>query len=701
MMVTGIYYTATNRYVAEMPQGVLPDDVTYASVKTNVSNAWLLTRYNHTMAGLEEVSEFNGPQTCAVLCHSYYYGTNEDSVPSIVQYEYEDTVVGLLYEHEDSIGVIKNLTTVYEYDGSNLTEGTYDEFFVNYNSEYNNTLTGSLVHTGNKYTLNYGDIPAKYSTAQHYLDLNSTIIDNGFSVSRNVSNEKIEYSSETSIIQVAVNVTRISPDNSLRLEIILANNSMLSTDVVDVSISPASIDSGVEENQGSIKYYWDFDMSTLQNIDISLTYDVTKNTLLDLTHKPEVTVGYRDVKSSTEFNNSISIHSIEYNDTAYYNTESSVKWTLELGKDYGVMMAEELNAISVTDFTVSPVDNVSVNNPMVASAKVLGWYLTEVFLGVFNPYSNQIIILNDITESNTSDTFNGTWNATGYILSNGTISLEPASTILFNDNGTKRASVLGLFQANTSASKVDAFATFNSSGNLTDLKTLHSNEAIFYMLEPGVSTFTPYNLTINTEPILTNYTFTITTSVLVLTEVPVSSENFSIYISAQDEYSRKALEPLSGVVNVTVDNIKPTVNITSPLNFTIFNTHTISVTGTATDNNAVAYVLVNGILATGTTIWNSDVTLTEGVNTITVIATDTSDNTATETITITYTPISGDYSGDGITDAWDITYLARSISGIPGYETLSSGDVSGDGVVDSWDCTYLARAIAEVPGYEI
>jgi hypothetical protein len=63
--------------------------------------------------------------------------------------------------------------------------------------------------------------------------------------------------------------------------------------------------------------------------------------------------------------------------------------------------------------------------------------------------------------------------------------------------------------------------------------------------------------------------------------------------------------------------------------------------------------------------------------------------------------IKGDFSGDGITDAWDITYLARSIAGIPGYETLYSDDISGDGVVDIWDCTYLARAIAGVPGYTL
>lgn len=63
--------------------------------------------------------------------------------------------------------------------------------------------------------------------------------------------------------------------------------------------------------------------------------------------------------------------------------------------------------------------------------------------------------------------------------------------------------------------------------------------------------------------------------------------------------------------------------------------------------------------------------------------------------------INGDFSGDSTTDAWDITYLARSIAGIPGYETLSSGDISGDGVVDMWDITYLARAIAGMQEYNV
>jgi len=61
----------------------------------------------------------------------------------------------------------------------------------------------------------------------------------------------------------------------------------------------------------------------------------------------------------------------------------------------------------------------------------------------------------------------------------------------------------------------------------------------------------------------------------------------------------------------------------------------------------------------------------------------------------------GDFSGDEEVDAWDITYLARYIAEITGYEHITSGDVSGDGILDSWDCTYLARAIAGIPGYNL
>jgi len=61
----------------------------------------------------------------------------------------------------------------------------------------------------------------------------------------------------------------------------------------------------------------------------------------------------------------------------------------------------------------------------------------------------------------------------------------------------------------------------------------------------------------------------------------------------------------------------------------------------------------------------------------------------------------GDFSGDDVVDSWDITYLARHLVGLPGYESMISRDISGDGTIDIWDCTYLARAIVGLPGYNL
>ena len=89
------------------------------------------------------------------------------------------------------------------------------------------------------------------------------------------------------------------------------------------------------------------------------------------------------------------------------------------------------------------------------------------------------------------------------------------------------------------------------------------------------------------------------------------------------------------------DTTPPALTITSPANGTTVSTSEITVAGTASDESGIASVTVNGILATGTTSWSTEVTLTEDVNTITVVATDTVGNIANETTVITYTPAAG------------------------------------------------------------
>ena len=86
---------------------------------------------------------------------------------------------------------------------------------------------------------------------------------------------------------------------------------------------------------------------------------------------------------------------------------------------------------------------------------------------------------------------------------------------------------------------------------------------------------------------------------------------------------------------IDIDTIPPTLTITSPLNSLTVTTPAITITGTASDDISVASIIVNDIIATGTTNWSADIALTEGVNTITVVATDAAGNTATETVTVT------------------------------------------------------------------
>ena len=86
----------------------------------------------------------------------------------------------------------------------------------------------------------------------------------------------------------------------------------------------------------------------------------------------------------------------------------------------------------------------------------------------------------------------------------------------------------------------------------------------------------------------------------------------------------------------------PALTITSPAPDTIIHTPAIAITGTASDTSGIASVMVNGVLADGAadwSTWSKDVTLTKGDNTITVIATDNTGLTTTETITITYDPL--------------------------------------------------------------
>ncbi|MCK4625081.1 MAG: hypothetical protein KAV00_07210, partial [Phycisphaerae bacterium] len=97
---------------------------------------------------------------------------------------------------------------------------------------------------------------------------------------------------------------------------------------------------------------------------------------------------------------------------------------------------------------------------------------------------------------------------------------------------------------------------------------------------------------------------------------------------------------VAGFVAPVLDTTPPTLTITPSTDGTTVTTPSITIAGTASDASGIASVTVNDALASGAadwSTWSAEVTLAEGENTITVVATDTAGNTATDTITITYT----------------------------------------------------------------
>jgi hypothetical protein len=97
-------------------------------------------------------------------------------------------------------------------------------------------------------------------------------------------------------------------------------------------------------------------------------------------------------------------------------------------------------------------------------------------------------------------------------------------------------------------------------------------------------------------------------------------------------------------VNITVDLLPPTIKILNPSNRTIITMPNITVTGTALDDAWIKSVELNldGFDWTdciGMNNWSKNVTLKLGINIIQVKATDASDRTTIESVSINFSPI--------------------------------------------------------------
>ncbi len=145
------------------------------------------------------------------------------------------------------------------------------------------------------------------------------------------------------------------------------------------------------------------------------------------------------------------------------------------------------------------------------------------------------------------------------------------------------------------------------------------------------------------------------------------------------------------------DTTHPTITITSPAPNTTTHSPTITIAGTASDASGIASVTVNGKPANGTLDWSATVTLTEGENTILVIATDCAGLTTTAAVTVRYELIRGDLNGDDqITPADAAIALAIAAGGSASCDPvmLAAADVSGDNRVTSLDALMILQAAA-------
>ena len=95
----------------------------------------------------------------------------------------------------------------------------------------------------------------------------------------------------------------------------------------------------------------------------------------------------------------------------------------------------------------------------------------------------------------------------------------------------------------------------------------------------------------------------------------------------------------SRTATYTVDNTAPTITVTSPVDGSKVYATSQNVAGTVSDNIAVSTLTVNGNAVTvgAGGVFSTTINLAQGANTITIVSTDSAGNTATKTVSVTFT----------------------------------------------------------------
>jgi alpha-tubulin suppressor-like RCC1 family protein/uncharacterized protein YfaP (DUF2135 family) len=126
-------------------------------------------------------------------------------------------------------------------------------------------------------------------------------------------------------------------------------------------------------------------------------------------------------------------------------------------------------------------------------------------------------------------------------------------------------------------------------------------------------------------------TYTTTTNLSVTAITDLSDGTYLLYIQERDAAGNWST---SGFFTTIVDTLVPTLNVSTLDNQTTKNA-TLNVSGTASDNNQLGSVTVNGIATTVTSgSFSYPFTLESGSNTITIVATDSAGNSTTTIRTV-------------------------------------------------------------------
>jgi hypothetical protein len=237
------------------------------------------------------------------------------------------------------------------------------------------------------------------------------------------------------------------------------------------------------------------------------------------------------------------------------------------------------------------------------SATVVDPQLCTVYLIVASGEEIALSYLN-ITETNLSDVYSGTWNATQRGMTNGTHTEMPVTT----KKEGELYLVDGYFQQNQTASEENATAVFYANYSLKAVYPYPVNGEPM-AIEPGSSTFKPYNINISTEPHgFVNLTTLIIGNGTTFKLVHGTSPDgiYTVGIEANDTLGNEN----SSYAEVTVDTTLPKVSLaTGPSGTIEYNEVTFAWSG-SDDQTETSKLMYQYKLAGAWSAWTSATSVT-------------------------------------------------------------------------------------------